>query len=607
MNFVCVAFRTGLTVLAGLVLAATGVWASPAAEEQPAAAMEKEMVTDPTTGKMVTAPEYGGTLNTWFVDFSGEVDTYFGWVDPRFSGVVEKLGIGDWGIDRDVYDFNNDGPLPVSAMTGRLAESWDISPDGLTYTFHIRKGVHWHNKAPMNGRELTASDVEYNFHRQLGVGKFTDAEPNPFGAAADLTGIPFESITATDKWTVVMKLKEPYLPALRLILIDYFVYILPPEVIEQSRTADVPQGRISDWRNQVGTGPFMLTDFVESSSFTLTKNPDYWRFDEKYPQNRLPYIDELKVLIIPEQATVMAALRSGKVDFRPFGTSLNDGISLQRTNPEIVQHPVFFRSNDAIAANVRVPPFDDIRVRKAMQMGLDLDTIATTYWKGQAVTTPQGMVGVKGYSIPFEEWPEEVKKGYMYDPEGAEKLLDEAGLPRDADGIRFKTRLQILQGTQDVGYAEIAVSYWAEIGVDVELDVFEDWTAYHEGLFSGMYEGMMGSISGTLFDPVMSVGWYRSDAQWNRPLHQWPELDALVDAALAATTTDEQQRLIAEADMYTIEKHYQIWGPKPPTFVVHQPWIKGYSGESNHLGPNERWDMLARLWINQDLKKEMGY
>ena len=590
-----------------LVMTATGLWAAGAEEEVPAAAADKQYVTDPTTGKVVTAPEYGGTLNTWFVDFPGEVDTYFGWVDPRFSGVVEKLGIGDWGMDRDVYDFSNDGPLPVSAMTGRLAESWDISPDGLTYTFHIRKGVHWHNKAPMNGRELTASDVEYNFHRQLGVGKFTDAGPSPFGAAANLTGVPFESITATDKWTVVMKLKEPYLPALRLILIDYFVYILPPEVIEESRTAEVPQGRISDWENQVGTGPFMLTDFVESSSFTLTKNPDYWRFDEKYPQNRLPYIDELRVLVMPEQATVMAALRSGKVDFRPFGTSLNDGISLQRTNPEIVQHPVFFRSNDAFAANVRVPPFDDIRVRKAMQMGLDLETIATTYWKGQAATTPQGMVGVKGYSIPFEEWPEEVKKGYMYDPEGAEKLLDEAGLPRGADGIRFKTSLKILHPTQNVGYAEIAVSYWAEIGVDVELDVFEDWTAYHEGLFSGTYEGMMGSISGTLFDPTMSVSWYRSDAQWNRPLHQWPELDALVDAALGATTTEEQQRLIAEADMYTMEQHYQIWGPKPPTFVVHQPWIKGYNGESNHLGPNERWDMLARLWIDQALKKEMGY
>ena len=94
-----------------LAMTATGLWAAGAEEEAPTAAADKQYVTDPTTGKVVTAPEYGGTLNTWFTDFPGEVDTYFGWVDPRFSGVVEKLGIGDWGIDRDVYDFSNDGPL----------------------------------------------------------------------------------------------------------------------------------------------------------------------------------------------------------------------------------------------------------------------------------------------------------------------------------------------------------------------------------------------------------------------------------------------------------------------------------------------------------------
>ena len=561
-------------------------------------------VTDPTTGKVVSAPEYGGTLNTWFVDYSGESDTYFGWVEARFSGVVQKLGIGDWGIDRDVWDHKS-GPLPVSAITGRLAESWEM-PDDKTYVFNIRKGVHWHNKAPMNGRELTASDVEYNFHRMLGLGKFTDAGPTPFGGAVSLTGIPFESITATDKWTVVMKLKEPYLPALRLILIDYMVYILPPEVIEESRTAEVPQGRISDWRNSVGTGPFMLTDFVESSSWTWTKNPDYWGYDEKYPENRLPYVDELRWLIIPEEATAMAALRSGKIDFRRYAMSLDSVLSLQRTNPEITAHGLYIRSQDAYATNVRVPPFNDIRVRKAMQMGLDLETISATYWKGYASATPQGMVGAQGFYIPFDEWPEEVKKGYMYDPEGAEKLLDEAGYPRGPDGIRFKTRLQILQGTQDLGYAEIAASYWAEIGVDVEIDVFEDWTAYHEGLFSGTYEGMMGSIAGTISNPLMSVSEYRSDAQWNRPLHQWPELDALVDAALAATTIEEQQRLIADTDMYAIEKHWQIWGPKPPGYVVVQPWVIGYNGELS-LGSNELNAIHARIWIDQDLKKEMGY
>ena len=84
------------------------------------------------------------------------------------------------------------------------------------------------------------------------------------------------------------------------------------------------------------------------------------------------------------------------------------------------------------------PPFNDINVRRAMQMALDNETAATTYWKGFADPTPHGMVGIKGYYIPFEEWDEEVKQYYRYDPEAADKLLDEAGYPRGADGTRFR-------------------------------------------------------------------------------------------------------------------------------------------------------------------------
>ena len=581
-----------LSLLLALTLGVTALWVGPTA------AAEKKYVTDPTTGKAVSAPEYGGTITCWLGGWTQPPDPYYGWSYGTISGVVEKLGIGNWAIDRDVWDFKS-GPTPVSVMIGRLAESWDISPDGLTYTFHIRQGVHWHDKAPMNGRELTAKDVEYNFHRMLGLGKFTDAGPTPFGGAAPIVSIPWESVTATDKYTMVVKLTKPYLPALKLMLVDYFLYIMPPEVIEQ-------HGDVQDWRNLVGTGPFMLTDLVDGSAFTWTKNPDYWGYDEKYPQNRLPYVDELKMLIIPEEGTAMAALRSGKLDYRRWVTNMDSVLSLQRTNPEIAAHPVWFRSSDSFAPNVRVPPFDDINVRRAMQMALDVETIAATLWKGQADATPQGMVGVKGYMVPFDEWPEEVKQYYTYDPEGAEKLLDEAGYTRGADGTRFKTSLTYA-GFPSLDHTEIAASYWAEIGVDVEI-LTPSGAEAHERLVSRTYEGMISAIAGTLFDPVMMVGWFHSDALWNRPGSQWPEVDPMVDAALAATTIEEQQRLIAEADMYMIEKHWLIWGGKNPVYFLAQPWLIGYNGEMDiGLAPNEIYLPLARLWIDSELKAAMGY
>ena len=164
----------------------------------------------------------------------------------------------------------------------------------------------------MNGRELTASDVEFNYHRILGLGSgFSEASPH-----ADQYP-KMESVTATDASTVVFKLAEPDLvwqlkpvPAyggLPGLLNMWIAWIYPPEVIQQ-------HGDIQDWRNLVGTGPMELTDFVEGSSITWTKNPNYWGFDEKFPENRLPYVDEIVALIMPDSAARLAALRSGQLD-----------------------------------------------------------------------------------------------------------------------------------------------------------------------------------------------------------------------------------------------------------------------------------------------------
>ena len=135
----------------------------------------------------------------------------------------------------------------------------------------------------MNGRELTADDVVYSIQRILVLGDFTE-RPAQTGSSFNL---PWESIEATDKYTVVFKLKEPYLGALTAIFSDGLLWILPPEVIEQ-------YGNYADWRNMVGTGALMLTDYVEDVSKTYVRNPDYWGYDPKYPENRLPYVDQIR-------------------------------------------------------------------------------------------------------------------------------------------------------------------------------------------------------------------------------------------------------------------------------------------------------------------------
>ena len=225
------------------------------------------------------------------------------------------------------------------------------------------------------------------------------------------------------------KLKAPRNDALETIISGWFLLIMPPEVIEQ-------HGDVQDWRNLVGTGPYMLTDWVKGSSMTYTRNPDYWGTDEKYPENRLPYIDQLRRVIMPEQATFLAALRSGKHDIIgiPGDTQLGDigqVEALKRTNPEITLYPWYLRSGTSVTFNLRRESlFNDIRVRQAMQMAIDLETINETYYKGFAKWQPQGMIGdsLTGFHVPFEEWPEEVKKGYMYDPEGAESSWMRLGI-----------------------------------------------------------------------------------------------------------------------------------------------------------------------------------
>ena len=217
------------SLLITLILVVTALWFGTVV------AAEKQMVMDPSTGQMVEAPQYGGTVTYGRPNFGEHTDAWFigGWATHFVSEVNEKLVIGDWAIERNKYDWLT-YDQPFWTLRGQLAEQW-LTPDPTTIIVHIRKGVNWHDKAPMKGRALTTKDVEFNFHRIYGLGSGF-SEPSPVGGGVEEI---VESVTATDSRTVVFKLTRPDVNALEKIFDNWVSVIYPPEVIKQHGTLSI--------------------------------------------------------------------------------------------------------------------------------------------------------------------------------------------------------------------------------------------------------------------------------------------------------------------------------------------------------------------------------
>ena len=585
-----------------LVFALVATVTFAAGEGEEAAAAEKEMVLDPSTGEMVTAPEYGGTIRA-VINFKPEgIDPYFRYSAGAFIGLVnEKLGVGDWAIDRSKVGYTTLF-LPDEALVGQLAESWE-RPDPLTAVFKIRDGVFWHDKAPVNGRQLTAHDVAYSWQRLLfGV---DGGEPSPdCPGGFDICNIKWESVAATDDSTVVFKLQEPSVTAFSRMLVAEHGYIVAREVVDEF-------GDIQDWRNVTGTGPFQLTDVVEGSSWTYTKVDDYWGFDPKFPDNRLPYADTIEFLVVNDMTAITSLMRSGQADWIGFGlnshlTSVDSAVNLQKTKPDLVLHPYSYRSETAFGFNLQKEPWSDIRVRQALSLAIDHESIAENYQQGWGDASPQGATGARvlGYAVPFEEWPEETQQYYRYDPEEAERLLDDAGYPRGEDGIRFSTIYSHYEFF-DLGYYQIAMDYLRQIGIDVEIEEITRAQNSEWGMSHG-YPGLRTDVWAAEYPSGLApINSYWSKAGWNPNNNNDPVFDEIYEKALAATTVEEQQEWARQANLRIADQLWMIRGPVAPLFGATQPWIKGYNGEGD-VGGMQRSTVLMYLWVDQDLKRELG-
>ena len=541
-------------------------------------------------------PQYGGTMT---LRLNNDISTWDVYNSPGVTCItaayIEKTIGDDWTLDPTVYNYQLSW-RPPDFVKGNIAQSWEFK-DQSTVIMHLRQGIYWQNIAPANGRAFTADDVVYHYDRLFGLGGgFTT--PSPYYSGSNwLQAI---SVTATDKYTVVFKwnMSNP----------EFILETM--ESLGDDNAIECPDavklwGNLNDWHHAIGTGPFILQDFVSGSSATLTKNPAYWAHDERYPQNQLPYVDTLKFLKIPDDATALAAMRTGKIDIMNQMSS-TQAQDIKKTNPDILQISTVGSYSMCLLPRDDKAPFNNVNVREALQMAIDLPTIAKTYYNGSADPSPSSLTSnyLTGWCIPYSQWSQDLKDQYAYNPTMAKQLLTNAGYPNG-----FNTDI-VANNSWDLNLLQIIKSYYTAIGVNMEIRTLNpaSWVSFVRQNHSNDALAYGNMLLGLSFEPVGQIQMFSTGFFGDTVMVSDKKIDAWVGTAINATTVDGMKQVLIDENTYIAQQHYAISLPTVNQYAFCQPWLKGYNGQSQSVTAEANAPFLcyfyaSRFWIDQSMEK----
>ncbi|WP_309085000.1 ABC transporter substrate-binding protein [Chelativorans sp.] len=448
----------------------------------------------------------------------------------------------NWSMIKSLFDGLMDYQPGTTELRPELAESYEISEDGTVFTFKLRQGVKFHN-----GREMTAEDVKYSIERTVnpntqspGAGFFGSIkgfEEASSGAAEGLSGI-----TVEDPHTIRFDLSRPDATFLHVLALN-FAHVVPKEEVEK-HGADFG-------KNPVGTGAFKLGEWTLGQRLVFERFEDYWN-------KGLPKLDQIVFEVGQEPVVALLRLQNGEVDVP------GDGIPPAKF-VEVTNDPKFKDiiiqggqlHTGYVTMNVKMPPFDEVEVRKAVNMAINKDRILRII-NGRAVAANQPLPpSMPGYAKDY--------KGYAYDPEGAKALLAEAGL---ADG--FETELYVMNTDPQPRIAQAIQQDLKEIGINVSIKSLAQANVIaaggEEGQAPMIWSGGMAWIAdfpdpSNFYGPILGCGG-AVPGGWNWAWYCNKELDAA--AAEADSIVDParaEERIAKWSDIYLKVMEDAPWAP----------------------------------------------
>jgi peptide/nickel transport system substrate-binding protein len=477
---------------------------------------------DPVTAQ---GPKRGGTLVI-------AADVSPPGLDPQKSAAAHS-----WMIAEHVYSnlLRRDAQMNI---VGDLAESWQAVND-TTFVFRLRKGVTWHH-----GRDLVAEDVKYSFERML-----DEKTASPWRSNWQI----IDRIEVPDRATVRFVLKRPFAPLLSYLATPHYSAIVPRDIVEK-------HGDLQ--KNMSGTGPFMLDRFVPDNIVVLKRNPNYH-------EAGLPYLDGIEYRIIPDEAARLAALRAGTVHYLWSVDPLIDR-QLQGAAGVVLREPDGYCAQHGMAFNQTKPPFNDVRVRRAVSVGINRKEIIASVLRGR------GSISTK---IP----PCDAPYGYSGDEKGlpyhahdvaqAKKLLAEAGFPNGID-----TALEVSpRFPQTVRTAEVMKEQLAAAGIRVALKQTE-WGAALKNFVRTEYEGL--SMIPLVWQPDPDAHAYdifHSESKINLGKFKDAQVDQLLERGRTTLARDARVAIYRDLQRHMADQALLIFPYASGATEVVRDTVKGYT------------------------------
>jgi peptide/nickel transport system substrate-binding protein len=453
-------------------------------------------------------------------------------------------------------------------IVGDAATEWKISPDGLTYTFKIRQGIRFHDGSP-----LTAADVKATYDKIIFPPAGTRSIRQLFYAAV-------ASVETPDPGTVVFRLKAPSASLLSGLASPWNV-IYPKKYLDRDPNYFM--------KNVVGSGPFKFKSYVRGSTFEGERNADYFIKDR-------PYLNGYKFFISTETSVRAAAIRSGRahIEFRDLPLGEVEAIKKQLGDKVVVQTTPFV-IQFGIAINNTVKPFTDVRVRKALTLGID------RYTGGRVLHPLTGLRDVGAHTRPGTEWamaPTELEKlpGFWRDAERsraeAKKLLAEAGYPNGLKVVLKNRNIKLPY--QD--WAVYVIQEWRKIGIEAEHRPLETATWYADGRDQGNFELMIYPAGAYIDDPDQLLYQYITGSPQNWGRFSNPAIDDLYSRQSRTLDPAERKKLVIEIQKIILDNAYHMPGLWWSRNVVHWAKLKNWVAPPSHF-TNQK---LQDVWLSED-------